>query len=141
MISSAQVRIRGEHENVRHSGFVNVRRCHNWRWRYPSSSCAGQTPAYVVIEADVKDQAGFAKEYIPFALKALGAGTYGYKVLARNGKTVSLDGTPPKKRVIINALLILIMRWPHIALPNNAARAVGRKYADIRMFAVEGVSQ
>ena len=99
-------------------------------------------PAYVVIEADVKNQEGFAKEYIPLALKALKGGSYGYKVLARNGKTVSLDGEPPKKRVIINEFTDLDHAVAAYSSPEyNAARAVGRKYADIRMFAVEGVSQ
>lgn len=99
-------------------------------------------PAYVVIEADVKNQEGFAKEYIPLALKALKGGSYGYKVLARNGKTVSLDGAPPKKRVIINAFTDLDHAVAAYNSPEyNAARAVGRKYADIRMFAVEGLAQ
>jgi uncharacterized protein (DUF1330 family) len=99
-------------------------------------------PAYVVIEADVKNQEGFAKEYIPLALKALTAGSYGYKVLARNGKTVTLDGEPPKKRVIINEFTDLDHAVAAYSSPEyNAARAVGRQYADIRMFAVEGASQ
>jgi uncharacterized protein (DUF1330 family) len=99
-------------------------------------------PAYVVIEADVKNQEGFAKEYIPLALKALRGGSYGYKVLARNGKTVSLDGAPPKKRVIINAFTDLDHAVAAYSSPEyNAAKAVARKYADIRMFAVEGVPQ
>jgi uncharacterized protein (DUF1330 family) len=98
-------------------------------------------PAYVVIETAVTDQEGFTKEYIPLALKALGGDTYGYKVLARNGRTVSLDGEPPKKRVIINAFTDLDHAVAAYNSPEyNAARAVGRKYADIRMFAVEGVS-
>jgi uncharacterized protein (DUF1330 family) len=98
-------------------------------------------PAYVVIETDVKDQEGFTKEYIPLALKALGGDTYGYKVLARNGKTVSLDGEPPKKRVIINAFTDLDHAVAAYNSPEyNAARAMGRKYAGIRMLAVEGLS-
>jgi uncharacterized protein (DUF1330 family) len=99
-------------------------------------------PAYVVIEADVKNQEGFAKEYIPLALKALKGGSYGYKVLARNGKTVTLDGEPPKKRVIINEFTDLDHAVAAYNSPEyNAARAVGRQHADIRMFAIEGVSQ
>lgn len=98
-------------------------------------------PAYVVIEADVKNPEGFAKEYIPLALKALGGGSYGYKVLARNGKTVTLDGEPPKRRVIINEFTDLDHAVAAYNSPEyNTARAVGQKYADIRMFAVEGVS-
>jgi uncharacterized protein (DUF1330 family) len=99
-------------------------------------------PAYVVIEADVKNQIGFAKEYIPLARKALSGGSYGYKVLARNGKTVTLDGAPPKKRVIINQFTDLDHAVAAYNSPEyNAARAVGRQYADIRMFAIEGLSQ
>jgi hypothetical protein len=49
-----------------------------------------------VIEADVKNQEGFAQEYIPLALKALRGGSYGYKTLARNGKTVSSRARHPK---------------------------------------------
>jgi uncharacterized protein (DUF1330 family) len=98
-------------------------------------------PAYVVIEADVKNQEGFAKQYIPLALKALRGGSYGYKVLARNGKTVALDGEPPKKRVIINEFTDLDHAVAAYNSPEyNSARAVGRQYADIRVFEIEGVS-
>jgi uncharacterized protein (DUF1330 family) len=90
----------------------------------------------------VKNQEGFAKEYIPLALKALKGGSYGYKIPARNGKTVTLDGEPPKKRVIIKEFTDLDHADAAYSSPEyNAARAVGRQYADIRMFAVEGASQ
>ena len=99
-------------------------------------------PAYVIIEADVKNQDAFAKEYVPLALKALNGGDYGYKVLARGGRTASIDGEPPKKRVIVNTFTDLDKAVAAYSSPEyNAARAVGAKYADIRIFAVEGVPQ
>jgi uncharacterized protein (DUF1330 family) len=59
-------------------------------------------PAFVVAEIDVTNQEGFAKEFGPAARKALAIGA-GYKALVLGGKTTSIDGAPPKNRIVINA--------------------------------------
>jgi uncharacterized protein (DUF1330 family) len=58
-------------------------------------------PAYVVVEIDATNPDAFAKEYAPIAGKAIteGGGTY----LARGGKNVAIEGTPPKARTVIVA--------------------------------------
>lgn len=99
-------------------------------------------PAYVVAEIDVTNQDAYVKEYVPLAVKALGEGGSGFKALARGGKTVSIEGEPPKSRVIINTFTDLDKA---VAAYNSAdykaARTVGDKYAKFRIYAVEGMSQ
>src|ERR1700741_2703155 len=56
-------------------------------------------PAYVVGEIDVADQERYFKEYVPPAVKAVVDG--GGKYIARNGKSVSLYGEPPKALAIM----------------------------------------
>jgi uncharacterized protein (DUF1330 family) len=96
-------------------------------------------PAYTIVEIDVTNQDGFTKEFAPIAGKALTDG--GAKFLARAGKTVSIEGEPPKSRVVVHA-------WESIdkaqaAYASDAykeARKIGDKYAKFRIFAVEGVA-
>jgi uncharacterized protein (DUF1330 family) len=56
--------------------------------------------AFVIAEVDVSNQDGFAKEYVPVAVKALTES--GSKPVARGGKTASIEGAPPK-RIVINS--------------------------------------
>ena len=95
--------------------------------------------AYVVAEIDVKDQAGFVKEFAPAAVKALGEDGSGYKALARGGKTVALYGDPPKNRVVINQFTDLDHAVAAYNSPGyKAAKEIGDKYATFRTYAVEG---
>ena len=96
-------------------------------------------PAYTVVEIDVTNPDAFTKEYAPIAGKALSDA--GAKYLARGGKTVVIEGEPPKSRVIVQA-------WESIdkaqaAFTSDAFkehRKIGDKYAKFRVFAVEGVA-
>jgi uncharacterized protein (DUF1330 family) len=96
-------------------------------------------PAYSIVEIDVTNQDGFMKEFAPIAGKALEAA--GAKYLARGGKTATIEGEPPKSRVIVHA-------WESIdkaqaAFTSDAykeGRKIGDKYAKFRIFAVEGVA-
>lgn len=58
-------------------------------------------PAYAILEIDVTNQDAFLKEYAPAATKAIEAA--GGKFLVRGGKTVAIEGAPPKGRVIVSA--------------------------------------
>ena len=58
-------------------------------------------PAYVISEVDVTNQDAYFKEYAPLVTKAIEAG--GGKFLARGGKTVVINGEPPKGRVVVTA--------------------------------------
>jgi uncharacterized protein (DUF1330 family) len=95
--------------------------------------------AFVVAEVDVSNQDGFAKEYVPVAVKALTES--GSKPVARGGKTASIEGAPPK-RIVINSFDTLDQA---VAAYNSAAykeaRKIGNKYGTFRIFAVEGLSQ
>jgi hypothetical protein len=55
-------------------------------------------PAYVIGQIEVTNQEAYKTEYAPLVLKALSAADPGYKVLARGGRTVSIDGEPPPSR-------------------------------------------
>jgi uncharacterized protein (DUF1330 family) len=65
----------------------------------------------------------------------------GAKFLARGGKTVSIEGEPPKSRVTVHV-------WENIdkaqaGFTSDAckeARKIGDKYAKFRVIAVEGVA-
>ena len=56
-------------------------------------------PAFVITESAFKDQDGYMKEYVPAILKTVQA--EGGKFLARGGKTMPLQGSPPAPRVIV----------------------------------------
>ena len=87
------------------------------------------------------NQEGFVKEFAPLAVKALGEAS-GYKALARGGKSASIEGAPPKSRIVINTFTNLDAA---VAAYNSdaykKAREVGNKYATFRIYATEGVAQ
>lgn len=99
-------------------------------------------PAFVIAEIDVTNQDGFVKEFAPLAVKALGENGPGYKAIARGGKTVAIEGAPPKTRIVINHFDSLDAA---MAAYNSAAykkaREVGNKYGTFRIYATEGVAQ
>lgn len=97
--------------------------------------------AYVVGEVDVTNHDAFVKEYVPVAMKALGRGGFGYKAIAVGGKTVAIEGAPPK-RIVINAFDSLDQA---VAAYRSAAykdaEKIGNKYGTFRIYAVEGLSR
>lgn len=95
--------------------------------------------AYVVGEINVTNQEGFAKEFGPIARKAL-AQAPGYRALVLGGKTVSIEGTPPSGRVIINVFDNLDAAVAAYNSPAfKEAKKIGDKYATFRTYAVEGL--
>ena len=96
--------------------------------------------AYVVAEIDVKDQDGYAKEFLPKAQANIreSGGKYlggGYN------KALSLNGAPPPSRVVL-------LQFPDMdALKAFAAKQkklegdIGDKYASFRGIAIEGIDQ
>ena len=95
--------------------------------------------AYVVAEITVKDQDGYTKEYVPLITKSIQES--GGKFLARGGQTISFQGDPPAKRVVVIQFdgLDKAKAWTG-SKDWNDAQAVGNKMATIRSYAVEGVS-
>ncbi len=97
-------------------------------------------PAYVISEIDVTNQDAYGKEYVPLAQKALRES--GQKVLASGGKTAALYGEPPKSRVVLSVFENMDKAQAAYTSPAYMeARKIGDKYAKLRIFVVEGVSQ
>ncbi|MGB9043467.1 MAG: DUF1330 domain-containing protein [Pseudolabrys sp.] len=91
--------------------------------------------AFVVAEVDVTNQDAFIKEYTPLAVKALTES--GNKVVARGGKTATIEGAPPK-RIVINSFDNLDQAVAAYNSPAyKEARQIGNKYATFRIYAVE----
>jgi uncharacterized protein (DUF1330 family) len=93
-------------------------------------------PAYVIAEIDVMDQDGYAKEYVPAAMKALNP-----KFLSRGSNTVSFKGEPPKRIVLFAFENMDKAKEAFTSSAYNEAWTIGSKYAKFRIFAVEGASQ
>ena len=97
-------------------------------------------PAYIVIENDVMNPGAYLKEYVPLASKAITE--KGGKFITRGGKTVSIEGEPPKSRVVLVAFSSLANAQAAFASPAyRDARKIGAKYAKFRIWAVEGLPQ
>lgn len=96
-------------------------------------------PVYMIEDNTVIDPDGFAKEFAPLARESLK--TYGGRYLG-GGSGVSIDGDPPKGRVVLVQWdsVEQMMKWRH-SPEYTAARAVGEGYGHFRIFAVDGVSQ
>jgi uncharacterized protein (DUF1330 family) len=98
-----------------------------------------RSPAYVVAETDVMDEALYQKTYAPLAAKAIVDA--GGKYIVRAGTSFSLFGVPPK--------LIAIIRFDSLEKAEAAfnspaykeAKKAGDEYANFRVYAIEGVAQ
>ncbi|MGZ5873053.1 MAG: DUF1330 domain-containing protein [Bradyrhizobium sp.] len=95
-------------------------------------------PVYQVTEVDILDQEAYSKDYVPKARAAIQAA--GGKFLAAGGKTTTIEGEPPKSRVVIQ-------QWDSLekaqAYRNSTAfkdlLPLRNKLAKFRSFVVEGV--
>ena len=96
-------------------------------------------PVYSVAEIDIADQAAYAT-YIPKAQAVIKAA--GGKYLAAGGKITTIEGEPPKSRVVLQ-------QWDSLEkyqeCRNSAAfkdlLPTREKVAKFRTFVVEGVPQ
>ena len=96
-------------------------------------------PAYVVSEIDVMDDALYNKGYLPLAAKALVEA--GGKFIVRDGRSVSLFGTPPKRIAIIR---FDSLKQAEAALYSPAykeAKKTGDESANFRIYAIEGITR
>src|SRR5438128_10085456 len=97
-------------------------------------------PAHVVAEIDVTNLEPYDKEYVPPAAKAITDG--GGKYVVRGGRTVSLYGEPPKSRIAV--MMFESLEKAQAAFDSAAykeAKKAGDRYANFRVYAVEGLSQ
>jgi uncharacterized protein (DUF1330 family) len=97
-------------------------------------------PVYQVVEIEPSDMESYMKDYVPKAQAAIKAA--GGKFLAAGGKTTTIEGEPPKPRVVI-------LEWNSIekvkAYRDSEAfkelLPLRNKLAKFRAYAVEGVPQ
>jgi len=95
-------------------------------------------PGYAIVEIDASNPDALLKEYAPVATKAIEAA--GGKFLVRGGRTVSIDGAPPKGRIVVSAYDSVEQAQAALASPAFLeARKIGDKYATFRTFVVEGL--
>jgi uncharacterized protein (DUF1330 family) len=96
-------------------------------------------PVYYIGENDVTNPDAYAKEYLPRTAELIKAG--GGRYVAA-GSATSLEGEPPKSRVVVLAFdsMEKIQAWRDSA-EFKENRKIGDKYAKFRSFVVEGVPQ
>jgi uncharacterized protein (DUF1330 family) len=96
-------------------------------------------PVFQITEITVNNQDGYSKEFLPVIGKL--TTDAGGKFLARGGKTISVQGAPPERRIVVvqyDSLDKMQALFDSSAF--KQAIAVGNKYATQRTFGVEGVS-
>jgi uncharacterized protein (DUF1330 family) len=96
-------------------------------------------PAYVIAEVTVKDQDKYIKEFAPARAKAIADS--GGKYIVRGGTATGVKGTPPAGRVVVVQFdnLDKVRAFTESAGFKDS-QVIGDKYADIRIYAVEGVA-
>ena len=103
---------------------------------------AAATPkAYIVTEVDVTgDAEAFQRDYAAHA--AATTAPFGGRYLARGGRTVSLEGAPPKGRIVICAFdsVEQAQAWRHSPAYVKIA-AVRLREASSRQYIVEGLPE
>ena len=96
-------------------------------------------PGYAIIEANVTDKEGYAREFLPLAVKEIEAG--GGKYIVRGGNPVTLQGTPAASRVVVLQFdsKDKVQAWWN-SPGRKSTQALGDKFATTRVFAVEGAT-
>jgi uncharacterized protein (DUF1330 family) len=97
-------------------------------------------PAYTIAQVNVKDPDGYKKDFLPVVMKGIEAA--GAKYIVRGGKTESFSGEPPPNRVAVLQFESLDKAkawWKSPA--NQEANKIGEKYADFRVYAIEGLAE
>ena len=99
-----------------------------------------KAPAYVVAEIDVKDQDGYAKDFLPKAQANIKE--HGGKYLAGGlNKAISLSGSPPPNRVVLLQFADMDAVKAFEAKQKQLEADIGDKYASFRAIGIEGVEQ
>ena len=97
-------------------------------------------PVYQITEIEFLDRTAYERDYVPKAQAVIRAA--GGKFLAAGGTTTSIEGDPPKARIVIQ-------QWDSVekihAYRNSAAfkelLPLRDKLAKFRAFTVEGTAQ
>jgi uncharacterized protein (DUF1330 family) len=98
-----------------------------------------EPPVYVVTETDISNLDAYMKEYVPVVQATIKSA--GSRIAAGLDVT-TLDGAPPKGRVVINRFdsIEQVKAWRN-SQGYKEARKIGDKYATFRSFVVAGVAQ
>jgi len=96
-------------------------------------------PVYVIAEVDVTDAEGLAREFSAKNQPVVRAA--GGRYLVAGGKTLALEGEPPK-RVVVHVWDSMdeVKAWWDSA-PSRELRRIGAQYGKFRVFAIEGLPQ
>ena len=94
---------------------------------------------YAVVETDVTNVEAFAREYLPAASKVIAEA--GGKFLLRGGRSVTLEGAPPKRLSIVEFETFEQAKAMFDSNPYRAASEIGHRYATFRITVVEGLPQ
>jgi uncharacterized protein (DUF1330 family) len=97
-------------------------------------------PVYQITEIEVLNQDAYVKDYAPKAQAVIKAA--GGKFLAAGGKTTTIEGDPPKSRIVIQ-------QWDSVEQIRAYRASAGfkellplrEKLAKFRAFTVEGLPQ
>jgi uncharacterized protein (DUF1330 family) len=98
-------------------------------------------PAFVVSEIAVKDEEGYAQNFLKAAQKDIA--DHGGKYLAGGyKKTICLAGSEPPNRVVILQFADIdqVKEWRDQGAM-DLENSVGNKYASFRIYAVEGATK
>ena len=97
-------------------------------------------PGYVLAEIDVKDQDGYAKDFLPKAQANIKE--FGGKYLGGGyNKAIGLSGAPPHNRVVLLQFADMDAVKAFYDKEKPLEADVGSKYASFRIIAIEGVEQ
>jgi uncharacterized protein (DUF1330 family) len=96
-------------------------------------------PVYFISEIDVSNPDAYAKEFVPKAQAGIKAA--GGRALAAGSKVTTIEGAPPKGRVVLMQWdsMEKIQAWLNDPEQQTLRKNVGDKYATFRSFTVEGV--
>ena len=95
-------------------------------------------PAYVVAEIDVKDQDGYAKDFLPKAQANIKESGGNYLAGGFN-KAIGLSGSPPPNRVVLLQFSDMDAVKAFYAKEQQLEADLGNKYASFRAVGIEGV--
>jgi uncharacterized protein (DUF1330 family) len=95
-------------------------------------------PAFVIAGVNVKNRDAYMSEFLPARAKAIADA--GGKYIVRGGQPRGVAGQSPAERVIVvqfESIDKLIAFTESASFKDS--EAIGEKYADIRIYGVEGV--
>ena len=99
-----------------------------------------KTPAYLITEITVKNEDGYTREFLPARAKAIQDA--GGKYIVRSGVSVPVAGQAPAQRIIIVQFEDIDKLSAFVGSSAfKDSEDIGERYADIRVYGIEGVSR